>query len=332
MNLYATTDNPIPHGAIVSPVRTRDGLTLRAARWTMREAQGTVVVLTGRSEFIETYFGVIRALLARNFEVVALDWRGQGQSDREIRQERRGYVSDFGGYRLDLESLERQVLDPYARKPWFAFAHSMGAAVVLEQAHDGGSPFQRLFLCAPMLDLPLRFKRFIKLSTRIADRLGLGTRLIPGGTEEPIFVKRFEGNVLTTDRLQHRRLAMTIKELPRLAVGAPTIRWLTSAFALMERLTADPHFAVEILTPILIVAAGEDRIVDTAATERFALGLKVGRCLTLAGARHQVMMEGPDIDAQLWAAFDAFIPGERGAGIEDETGPTTPRREALATS
>ena len=317
MNLYDTTDNPIPPGAIVSPVRTRDGLTLRVARWTTRDARGTVTVVTGRSEFIETYFGVIRALRARDFDVVVMDWRGQGQSDREIEQERRGYVSDFAAYRLDLAALETQVLDPYARKPWFAFAHSMGATVLLDQAHDGESPFQRLFLSAPMIDLPLRFKRVVKAYARIADRLGLGARLVPGGSEEPVFIKRFEGNLLTTDRLEYRRLTSTTKELPRLAVGAPTVRWLRGAFALMDRLTADPRFAVEILTPVLIVAAGEDRIVDTAATERFALGLKVGRCLTLAGARHQVIMERPDIDAQLWAAFDAFIPGDDGLDTGD---------------
>ena len=329
MNLYETTDNPVPPGAIVSAVRTRDGLTLRVARWTKRETRGTVTVLTGRSEFIETYFGVIRSLLVRDFDVVVMDWRGQGQSDREIEQERRGYVSDFNGYRLDLEALETQVLNPYARHPWFAFGHSMGAAMLLDQAHDGETPFQRLFLSAPMIGLPVRFKRVVQAYVRIADRLGLGTRLVPGGSEEPIFIRRFDGNVLTTDRLQYRRLASATKELPRLAVGAPTIRWLKGAFALMDRMTADPRFAVEILTPVLIGAAGEDRIVDTAAIERFALGLKVGRCLTLAGARHQVMMERPDIDAQMWAAFDAFIPGEAG----DEYGDASSRRqEALAPS
>ncbi len=309
MKLYQTPDNPVPANPIVSPIRTRDGLTLRVARWAPRGARGTVAIVTGRSEFAELYFGIVHALLDRGFDVVVMDWRGQGQSDREIAQERRGYVSDFASYRLDLEALETQVLGPYATKPWFAFGHSMGAAILLDQAHDGKTPFERLFLTAPMIDLPLRHKALVRLFAKVADRLGFGSRIVPGGSEESIFVKRFEGNILTSDRRQYARLAAAIKHLPRLAVGAPTIRWLAGAFDLMGRFAADPRYAVEILTPVLIVAAGADRVVDTTATERFALRLKVGRCITLPGARHQVFVERPAIDAQLWAAFDAFIPG-----------------------
>ena len=46
--------------------------------------RGTVVVLGGRAEFIEKYFEVIGELLARDFAVAALDWRGQGGSARRL--------------------------------------------------------------------------------------------------------------------------------------------------------------------------------------------------------------------------------------------------------
>ena len=98
-------------------------------------------------------------------------------------------------------------------------------------------------------------------------------------------------------------------QLPKLAVGAPTVRWLASAFDLMQRFE-NPFFAVETMVPILIVAAGADRIVDTAATERFAIRLKAGSCIVVPGARHQLIMESDPAVAQFWAAFDAFVPGE----------------------
>ena len=88
---------------------------------------------------------------------------------------------------------------------------------------------------------------------------------------------------------------------------------------------------MEILTPVRIIAAGADRVVDTSATERFALRLKVGRCVTIPGARHQVFVERPSIDAQLWAAFDAFIPGETvspiGEGVARDAFPATRIRD-----
>jgi lysophospholipase len=191
----------------------------------------------------------------------------------------------------------------------------MGAAILLDQAHDGTSPFDRLVLSAPMIGIKLRYQKAARRLTWLVDRLGFGTRLIPRGSEESIFTRQFENNILTSDDRQFDRLATAMSTLPDLAVGAPTIRWLSGAFRLVDRF-ADPRFAVETQTPILIVAAGADRIIDTAATERFAIRLKAGRCITIPDARHQLIMERDDIVRQFWAAFDAFIPG-----FEAETAP-----------
>ena len=310
MELYETPGNALPPGGIVAPVRARDNIMLRTARWSVHEPRGSVLVAIGRSEFIEEYAEVVAELLKRRFDVVVFDWRGQGQSQRETRWIRRGFVSDFRRYRLDLEAVERQVLRPGMTKPWFALGHSMGAAILIDQAHDGVSPFERLVLSAPMIGLKLRRKVAIRRLVKAVDRLGLGSRMIPGGSEASLFLSRpFADNILTTDRRQYERLKTATTQLPKLAIGAPTIRWLAGAFDLMRRFEA-PRYPVETLTPILIVAAGDDRIVDTSAIERFAISLKAGRCITIPEARHQVIMERPELMAQFWAAFDAFVPGE----------------------
>lgn len=310
MELFETVGNVMPPGAIVSGVRTRDGLRLRVARWpALGGSRGTVAVAIGRSEFIEQYYEVVAALRARSFEVVVWDWRGQGQSDRETRHVQRGHVSSFAAYRRDLVAIEAQILRAFAPRPWFGLGHSMGGALLIDQAHDGTSPFERLVLSAPMIDLPLRRKAGIRAAMRAMDSIGLGTRLVPGGKERSPFTRTFADNVLTRDRRQYDRLATAVAQLPKLAVGAPTVRWLAGAFDLMQRFE-NPFYAVETVLPILIVAAGADRIVDTAATERFAIRLKAGSCLVVPDARHQLIMESDAATAQFWAAFDAFVPGE----------------------
>ena len=180
MELYATPGNPIPPGAILQTVRASDGRLLRSARWVTRASRGTVVVAAGRSEFIEEYYEVVAALLKRNFDVVTWDWRCQGASDRESRWRQRGHVASFAGYRRDLDAIERQILAPVARKPWFAFGHSMGAAILIDQAHDGRSPFERLVLSAPMIGIPYRAKTAVRRFSRLATFLGFGQTLIPG--------------------------------------------------------------------------------------------------------------------------------------------------------
>lgn len=315
MDLFATPGNPVPPDAIISAVRTTDNLTLRVARWARRGGRGTVVLVIGRSEFIEQYFEAVADLLDRRFDVVVMDWRGQGQSDREIGKLSHGHVSDFAAYGRDLAALERQILQPFAPRPWFALGHSMGAAVLLEQAHAGLSPFERLVLTAPMIDLPLRFRGFLAGLSAVAGRLGLATMLIPGGDGGSMMQRGFAGNPLTSDRTRYERVSSVMRALPHLVVGAPTIGWLRSAFRVMNRF-AHPRYAVAITTPVLIVASGADRIVSTQATERFAARLKAGRCLTLAQARHQILSERDFIREQFWAAFDAFVPGHALDGSE----------------
>ena len=41
--------------------------------------------------------------------------------------------------------------------------------------------------------------------------------------------------------------------------------------------------------------------------------LKAGKCLTLASARHEILMERDPLRELFWAAFDAFLPAERAA-------------------
>jgi lysophospholipase len=78
----------------------------------------------------------------------------------------------------------------------------------------------------------------------------------------------------------------------------------------MDRLTA-PGFAERIRTPVLILAAGDEMLVSTPAIEHFARRLKTAACIVMPDSRHEIMMERAEIRAKFWAAFDAFIPGER---------------------
>src|SRR5918998_179476 len=155
MELVATPLNPIPDDPQVMAVVTADGRTLRAASWKAagRRVKGTVCLLQGRAEFIEKYFETVEDLRRRGFAVVAFDWRGQGGSQREIGNPRKGHVRDFAHYRRDLEAIRDGLLEPVMPKPHFALAHSMGAALALLWAREGVLPFGRLVALTPMIAL-----------------------------------------------------------------------------------------------------------------------------------------------------------------------------------
>jgi lysophospholipase len=70
-----------------------------------------------------------------------------------------------------------------------------------------------------------------------------------------------------------------------------------------------PEFAGRIRQPVLMLAAGGDTIVSTSANAAFARHLPAGSHRVIAGAKHEILQEDDRHRAQLWAAFDAFMPG-----------------------
>ena len=311
MRLVEIPENPAPLGGrVLTLCRARDGARLRAALWTPRKARGTVVVLGGRGEFIEKYFEVIDELLSRGFAVAAMDWRGQGGSERALRNPRKGHVDDFALYLRDLQALVEQALEPSSPKALvWPCSHSMGAAIMLSYAHAGDCPFERLFLTSPMIDIyGLKYPRGARALASVLNGVGFGGAFAPGGGDKGVEAMEFAGNVLTSDANRLRRLIALTQAAPDLSVGWPTVSWVHAAFRVMDRLSA-PNTPREITTPCLMIVAGDDRVTDTRAAERFGARLRAGRVIVLDDAQHEVLMERDSLREQCWKAFDAFIPG-----------------------
>ncbi|HWL46801.1 MAG TPA: alpha/beta hydrolase [Sphingomonadaceae bacterium] len=311
MELFATPDNPVPPGAVVTQVRSA-GVDLRVARWSPRgrkPPRGTVCILQGRAEFIEKYYETIGNLLNRGFVVVAFDWRGQGGSGREVGNPRKGHVASFNRYRRDLDAVLAEVVVRDCPTPYFALAHSMGGAILLDCLADGETRFQRSVISAPMLAVAtVQRPRLVRSLAEGLSALGFARLFVPGGGATAISTRPFLGNRLTSDPVRYARNAAITAAAPQLGLGDPTIGWVRAAYRVMARL-ARRQTVEAIKAQVLVIAAGADTVVSTPAIERFALHLKSGRAIVLPGARHELLMERDDIREAVLAAFDAFVPG-----------------------
>jgi len=310
MKLVSIPANPVPDHVVTGAVKTHDGVTLRFARFAPPpNRRGTVVLLQGRAEFIEKYFETVRDLRARGFAVATFDWRGQGLSDRKLSDRHKGHVRNFAEYATDLAAVMEQVVLPDCPPPIFALAHSMGGAIMLRACHDGSRWFERVVLSAPMIALPTGPMTRIAGPLALAMRLiGRGSAYIPGGGRVMTGSEDFLGNPLTSDPVRYARNVAVLQEAPDLGLGSPTIAWADAALRAMKRF-AEPGYSAQLRQPILMVAAGRDEIVSTAAIESFGSNLLAGRHLILPGAKHEILQEQDHYRDQFWAAFDAFVPG-----------------------
>jgi lysophospholipase len=304
--------DPVPAGAETVWAVAADGVRIRTAIWpaTAAAPKGTIILLHGRAEVIEKYFEVVQELRDRGYAVATLDWRGQGGSDRFLRLARNGHVERFLDYDRDADALIALAAQRGLPHPFFALGHSMGGLITLRVARRG-APLRRIVVTAPMLALAGRAAsslRSVRTLSALASFFGVSDRAVPGVDRRCPDIRPFAGNALTSDPGRYARFAGFLRAHPDLAIGAPTFGWLyTAAVAMRE--AATPAFATGIRQPVLLVGAGSDGVVSTAAVAAMAKRLEGGSFVVIEGSRHEPMMEQDSIREQFWAAFDAFVPG-----------------------
>jgi lysophospholipase len=310
MDLVSIPANPVPEDVVTGTLKTRDGVGLRFARWLPPPGRkGTVCLFQGRAEFIEKYFETVRELRARGFAVATIDWRGQGGSERVLGDPRKGHVGDFSEYERDVEALMTEVVLPDCPPPIFAIGHSMGGTVMMRIARQGSRWFDRVVLSAPMIRLSGKRNAMpAKITVRAMRFMGMGSAYVPGGNETAVAIGSYVNNVATSDPVRHARTKAVLEAAPELGLGSPTVSWLDAAYRAMGEI-ANPSYSSKVRQPLMLIAAGRDQVVSTAAIEDVAVRLRAGSHLIIAGARHELMMEQDSYRAQFWAAFDAFVPG-----------------------
>jgi len=118
-------------------LKTEDGVRIRVGLWEPDNPKGTVLLLPGRTEYIEKYGRAAGALAGCGYATLIIDWRGQGLSDRLIDDKMSGHVLNFGDYQHDLAAMTDAATRLGLTRPWHLLAHSMGGGIGLRAAMQG---------------------------------------------------------------------------------------------------------------------------------------------------------------------------------------------------
>lgn len=210
-------------------------------------ARAVVVVAHGYAEHGGRYANLAERLVSRGSAVYALDHRGSGRS-----QGPRGHVGRFSEFVSDLHAFRVRVDAEMRDRPLFLLGHSMGGLIAVHYLLAYGQGIAGAVLSSPALGLvdpPSRALRWIaRVLSVVAPRASFAGNVNPELlSHEPSVAERY-----AADPLVHRRAtARFFVEFQKAMRGAH------------ER-------APEIHLPILILQAGDDRLVDPRATHSFA--------------------------------------------------------------
>ncbi|MBU0699483.1 MAG: alpha/beta hydrolase [Proteobacteria bacterium] len=288
---------------------TRDNYFLRYGIWRCDQIKrrGTVILLGGRTEFMEKYAETIGALKHRGFDVYSFDWRGQGLSSRELPNRHKGFVKTYGRYVDDLAMFVENIVKPEAVSPFIILAHSMGGHIALRYLHDYPGVIERAILVSPMIDiLTSSFPRWlVRLITRLAAKAGQNHAYVIGSGNYSAEDEIFEGNRLTIDPRRFLDAKRAIAKNPDLALGGVTYGWLAATFASIDILKS-PGFGENIAVPILMIGAGADEIVSVKAQKTICSHLQQCRLTVIPRVRHEILKETDAVQSVFWDEFDRF--------------------------
>lgn len=205
-----------------------------------RDAKAVLLMVHGYAEHGGRYRRVVQQWARRGIAAGLIDLRGHGWSAGV-----RGHCERFTDFHDDVDDLLAILRERVPDLPLFGFGHSFGGLVITTHAISRPSIFRGLVLSSPFYGLALQVPEAKKVAGKLASRL-LPTLGVPSG--------------LTGADVTHDEAIARLYDNDPLIFKNATARWFTETEAAQKDLLAR---APQLRMPVLLVAAGADRVVST---------------------------------------------------------------------
>ena len=271
-----------------------DNTRIRVVHWPIDgNGDGTIFIFQGRTENAEKYGRAVQVFHSAGYHAFALDWRGQGLSDRLSEDHMLGHVTTYLAYHKDIAAFLNTAEELQLPKPWFLFGHSLGACVGLQALIDG-LPVNASAFTAPLWDINLpKLQKFAAWPLSwAAQAIGKGKTYAPGTRGESyVLTTNFMENRLTHDPDMYQYYQNVSKTLVNQQIGGPSMGWLFQTLKETKRLSkiTSPE------TPCITFCGAEDSIVAIPAVEERMKRWKNGSFELVPNARHDLLYEVEDI-------------------------------------
>lgn len=275
--------------------QSADGTEL-VAHWHATEEPRHLPVLLahGFGEHSGRYAHVVAPLVERGFGVLRFDFRGHGESAGK-----RGHVQRFERFVDDLDAASGLLLRCAGTSRHLSLAHSYGGLITTLWLAERRPPVSAFACTSPAFGFAVQLPVW---------RRGLAScmsHLWPSYSEP----NRIDRSILTHDPEQQAR-----HEEDQRNGNRASARFYTESLSAQARAL---ELAPSLTLPRLIVAAGDDQLVSTPATERFAAASR-GDCelRVMPGAYHELLNELPEWRGPALEAVLAFFERHGDPGAE----------------
>lgn len=309
MNHTPIDRRAIPSHARESRWQAGDGWQIRRIDWPVPDAaRGSILFLPGRGDAYEKYLETLEEWYRAGWAVTASDWRGQAGSGRLGNDPVTGHVDDFATWVDDLAGLWRawKVERP---GPHVLAGHSMGGHLVLRAVAERRVDPDAVVLSAPMLGfygtvLPIGA---MHAAARLMKALGEPARPAWKWSEKPGQTPASRFALLTHDPARYDDELWWRDSRPELVMGPGSWGWVERAYASMRSLYR-PGVLEAIATPVLLLGAQNDRLVEMKAIEQAASRLPRGELVRFGPeSHHEILREADEVRGRAMGAVADFL-------------------------
>ncbi|RKF22183.1 alpha/beta fold hydrolase [Alginatibacterium sediminis] len=271
------------------------------------QADSAIVVSPGRTESYLKYTELAYDLFMQGFDVFIIDHRGQGLSDRETAYRQYGDVADFQYYVDDFSQLIETQVSPLNYTNTFLLGHSLGGAISTRYMQQNPDTFDAAVLSAPMYGID--FGNLPKwLVSGLSSVMSIWDSWFESQTgyafgQADYQRAAFEDNQLSHSKVRYEYSKDIYDQQPLLQIGGPSNRWLKNCIAAMGTIYDQVQ---QQKTPLLLMQAQLDTVVDNAAQDRFCQSVvdagtacEGGKATVIEGAWHELYFETDPIRSQV---------------------------------
>jgi lysophospholipase len=273
---------------------SRSGYQLRYG-WAaaLEQSNKTVVILHGLSEFSEKYFETASEILASGYNVMTLDWRGQGASSRYLENPHKRHSQGFANDAQDLLDVIANCPVTNAGQDLYLLSHSMGGNIGFHALLEKPDLFRKAAFSAPLLGLRIFESVPEPFSTALLSVLCKTgpDNYAPLGGDWNAGIREIQSlRIFSTDPKRGCIHNAWMLQNPPLQVGHVTLQWLFDAHQACKNLSRAMKEG-RIKLPCLIASSGHEHFVSNTAIKKAARILPDVQRIHYPEARHEILME-----------------------------------------
>ena len=284
---------------------TEDELHLSSYYAINPNEKASIVIVHGFCEFFGKYHEVAYKFYNEGYSVFFLELRGHGKSDREYPfDDQRVHVDNFDNYVEDVNAFIDQVVKPLSKtNKLFLFSHSMGGAVSSLYLEKYPDIFKCAVLSAPMMKI--NFGRFPSWTvTAISELYKARDKALDFAIGQHAFTGSYgfeKSNSMDRDRYIYQFYQRV--ENKDYQTWGSTIGWVNAAINADEELMKNAN---KVKTPILLLQAEKDVMVENDAQNEFAKKSQMTTLLEFKDAKHELYNGTPEIMKEFYSAVLDF--------------------------